>query len=150
MATACFPLTARIGVGGRVVAALVSLACLGVLLVAAGIRPDEQGHGSHTQLGLPPCAWAMVLHRPCPTCGMTTAFAHSVRWHFGRAFLAQPMGFLLALGTAVAFWAGLYISATGSQLGAVFGRMVTGRVLWVAAALAGAAWAYKWVTWPPA
>jgi hypothetical protein len=79
---------------------------------------------------------------------MTTAFAHAVRGHFWAAFLAQPMGFLLSLGTAGAFWAGLYISATGSQLGRVFGRMVTGRVLWSLAALAGAAWAYKWATWP--
>ena len=36
---------------------------------------------------------------PCPTCGMTTAFAHTVRGQWLRAFLVQPAGFVLAVGT---------------------------------------------------
>jgi hypothetical protein len=36
---------------------------------------------------------------PCPTCGMTTAFAHTVRGQWGRAFWVQPAGFALALAT---------------------------------------------------
>lgn len=36
---------------------------------------------------------------PCPTCGMTTAFAHTVRGHGLRAFWAQPAGFVLAVAT---------------------------------------------------
>ncbi|MEX2219019.1 MAG: DUF2752 domain-containing protein [Phycisphaerales bacterium] len=138
---------ARLGVGGRLVAGLVAAACLAVLVVAASITPAPEGHGSHSQLGLPPCGWAVVLDRPCPTCGMTTAYAHAVRGQFPGAFRAQPFGLLLALGTGAAFWAGLYISATRSQLGRVFGRMVTGKVLWCIAALAAAAWAWKWATW---
>jgi hypothetical protein len=140
----------RLGLGGRALAALVAAGCLGLLLVASRLDPSPAGHGTHTQLGLPACGWAMALGRPCPTCGMTTAFAWAVRGRLVASFLAQPMGMLLALGTAAGFWAGLYISCTGSQLGAVFGRMVTPRVLWILAALAGAAWAYKWVTWPAA
>jgi hypothetical protein len=45
---------------------------------------------------------------PCPTCGMTTAFAHAVRGQLWRAFCAQPAGLLLALaaagGVGVAAW----------------------------------------------
>jgi hypothetical protein len=141
------PHRVELGLGGRLIAALVAAACLGVLLVAAKLDPLPAGHGTHTQLGLPACGWAVALGRPCPTCGMTTAFALAVRGRFVASFLAQPMGFVLAVATAAAFWAGLYISLTGSQLGRVFARMVTTRVLWVAAGLAGAAWAYKWVTW---
>jgi hypothetical protein len=36
---------------------------------------------------------------PCPTCGMTTAFSHTVRGQWGRALWDQPAGFVLALGT---------------------------------------------------
>jgi hypothetical protein len=142
------PQHARLGLGGRLIAALVAALCLGVLLVAARLDPSAAGHGTHTQLGLPACGWALALGKPCPTCGMTTAFALAVRGRFVASFLAQPMGFLLAVATAAAVWAGLYISLTASQLGRVFGGMVTARVLWAAAALAAGAWAFKWVTWP--
>ena len=111
------------------------------------MHPDPAGHGSHTQLGLPPCAWAAVLQHPCPTCGMTTAVSYASHGQFVRAFLTQPFGLLVAIGAAVGFWSGMYIAATGSQLGRVYGRMMTPTVLWVLAALAAAAWAYKWVTW---
>lgn len=40
---------------------------------------------------------------PCPTCGMTTAFAHFVRGQWLRAAWVQPAGFVFALGTAA--WA---------------------------------------------
>ena len=137
-----------LGLTGRLIAALVGAGCLGVLLVAWRLEPSPAGHGTHTQLGLPACGWAAVMGHPCPTCGMTTAFAWAVRGRLWASFLAQPLGMLLALGTAAGFWAGVYISLTGSQLAAVFGRMVTPRVLWILGALAGAAWAYKWITWP--
>ena len=39
---------------------------------------------------------------PCPTCGMTTAFAHTVRGQFYRAFQAHPGGLVFALATVVA------------------------------------------------
>lgn len=144
------PRSVVLGIGGRLVAAVVAASCLALLIVAARLEPAPAGHGTHTQLGLPACGWAMVLHRPCPTCGMTTAFAYAVRGRFVSSFLAQPAGFLLALGTAGTFWGGAYISLTGSQLGRVFGRMVTARALWAAAGVLAAAWAYKWVTWPGA
>ena len=79
---------------------------------------------------------------------MTTAFAHAVRGRLGEAFVAQPFGLLLALGTAAGFWGGVHVALTGSQLGRVCGRLVAPRVLWTLVALAAAAWAYKWATWP--
>ena len=38
---------------------------------------------------------------PCPTCGMTTAFAHLVRGQLWRALWAQPAGFVLAIAVFV-------------------------------------------------
>ncbi len=80
--------------------ALALLAGAGALLaVAVWLEPDPRGYGTHERLGSGPCGMLVVTGLPCPTCGMTTAFSHTVRGHWVRAFLAQPAGFLLALGT---------------------------------------------------
>jgi hypothetical protein len=139
---------AKADIATRVVAVLVCLACACVIATAIWVLPAADGHGSHTQLGLPPCMWAVVLHRPCPTCGMTTSFAYAVRGRLIDAAVTQPFGLLIALGTGVTFWASLYIALTGSQLGGLVGRAMGPRALWSLAALAAAAWAYKWATWP--
>ena len=133
--------------GTRLGAAGVSVACAGMLGVGAWLTPDAAGHGTHTQLGLPACAWASVMHRPCPTCGMTTAVSLAAHGRLVDSFLAQPFGLLVALGAAVALWSGLHVAFTGSHLGRLYGMMMSPRVLWALAGLAGAAWAYKWVTW---
>jgi hypothetical protein len=78
---------------------------------------------------------------------MTTAFAHAADLNLWRSFKTQPMGFLLAIGTAGAFWVALYVAATGSTLGRLCGGLLAPRALWVLLGLAAAAWAYKWATW---
>lgn len=87
--------------GARVGAAFVLAGCLAVLGVAAWLKPDPRGYGTHEQFGTGPCGWMLVLDYPCPTCGMTTAFAHTVRLQWWRAIVAQPAGFFLALTTVV-------------------------------------------------
>lgn len=77
---------------------LLALALAAVLGIARGLEPDPRGHGTHTQLGLPPCAFATMTGRRCPACGLTTAFAWVVRGRFDRAAAANPAGVLLALG----------------------------------------------------
>jgi hypothetical protein len=131
----------------RAYGALAAAACLAPLLIAARINPDRAGHGTHEQLGLPACAWAATTGAPCPTCGMTTAFAHAVRGELLAAFLAQPMGLLLALGAAVGFWAGLHVALTGSALGRVFARLLAPKFVWIIAGVAAVSWAYKWMVW---
>ncbi|MEC9374691.1 MAG: hypothetical protein VYC34_12640, partial [Planctomycetota bacterium] len=61
----------------RLLAALAAAAFIAVLIVAATLTPSPDGHGTHTRLGLTPCPWVLTLNKPCPTCGMTTAFAHA-------------------------------------------------------------------------
>ncbi len=64
-----------------------------VLAVARwGVHPDPSGHGTHTQLGLPPCGFLVATGYPCAGCGMTTAFAHMVRGQVLRAVAANPAG----------------------------------------------------------
>ena len=137
-------LTARARAGSAALAA----GCLAVLLIAAWLEPAPAGHGTHTQLFMAPCAWPYFFGVPCPTCGMTTAFAHAADGHLAASFAAQPFGSLLAVGAAVGFWGGAIAAATGSPIGRFLGIMTRPRVLWVVVALAAAAWGYKIVTWP--
>jgi hypothetical protein len=67
-----------------------------VLGVARWLEPDPRGYGTHTQLGLAPCAFAVLTGYPCPSCGMTTSFAWFARGRFDRSWGANPAGSLLA------------------------------------------------------
>jgi hypothetical protein len=78
---------------------------------------------------------------------MTTAFAHAAHLSLWESFKTQPLGCLIAVGTAAGFWVALYVAATGSLLGRLCGRLLAPRALWVLLGLAAASWAYKWVTW---
>jgi hypothetical protein len=75
---------------------LSALGLAGVFAVARRLEPDPRGFGTHTQLGLSPCAFAVITGRRCPTCGMTTAFAWFARGRFDRSWRANPAGSLLA------------------------------------------------------
>jgi len=70
-----------------------------VLAIAAWLKPAAAGYGTHTQLGLPPCNFLRITHIPCPSCGLTTCFAWTIRLQFRNAFFANPFGILLFLAT---------------------------------------------------
>jgi hypothetical protein len=95
-ATAAVP---RAALGVRGAALLVFVGCMGVLGIALYLRPDPRGIGTHEQLFRGPCGLLLTTGYPCPTCGMTTAFAYAVRGQWVRAFSAQPVGLLLCLAT---------------------------------------------------
>jgi hypothetical protein len=69
----------------------------GLLAVAAALKPDPGGHGTHRQLGLPPCTFLVLFGRPCPSCGMTTSWSCLVRGGLIEAFRASAGGALLAI-----------------------------------------------------
>ena len=73
---------------------------LAVLITAAMLTPSSAGHGTHTQLGLPPCGFLVYTGYPCPGCGLTTSFSNMIRFQVGGAFHANPFGILLFLCTA--------------------------------------------------
>ena len=75
---------------------LVAGACW-VLVTAMGVQPDERGYGTHEDLGMEPCGYLLKHGHPCVTCGMTTAFSHTVRLQLPHAFQASPAGMLLCL-----------------------------------------------------
>lgn len=82
--------------------------CLGALVLSLSfyLRPEAAGVGTHTQLGLPPCGVYELFGKPCPSCGMTTAFALLARGLISEAVKVQPAG---AAVFAAAVWLWLYI-----------------------------------------
>ena len=98
----------------------MALGLLALLSVAAFLEPDPRGLGTHQQFGLPPCTFRFLFGRPCPTCGMTTSWAHLVR--------GQPIG---ALGANVG--------------GALLATLAVVSVPWLAASAARG----RWLGWAP-
>jgi hypothetical protein len=131
----------------RVIAGLVVLGGLAILSVAAWLTPSGSGVGTHEAMSLPKCGWVAIADFPCPTCGMTTAFAHAANGDFVASFLAQPVGFLLAIATAMATLVSLHIAVTGSRLERPFARLWGRHSGWILSALILAAWGFKIVSY---
>lgn len=75
---------------------------LAALATAAYLTPNSSGRGTHQQLGLPPCTFAFFVGQPCPSCGMTTSWAHLMDGQPLRAVQANFGGAILAIGAMVA------------------------------------------------
>lgn len=115
--TVPLPWLPRLPAVARVFALVAGLGLVATLAVAAWLTPNQQGFGTHQQLGLPRCMLLELCHVRCPTCGMTTSWAYTVRGQLGQAASANCGGMLLAvLAILVAPW--LLVSAVrGSWLG---------------------------------
>jgi hypothetical protein len=79
----------------------ITFGILAVFAVALWIRPyDRDGRpltiGTHRQIGLPPCTFYQWTNLPCPSCGMTTSFAHLARGDVWNSLRANAVGTLLA------------------------------------------------------
>ena len=81
----------------------LSLTVLAVftLSLARWLKPAANGFGTHQQLGLPPCLFFKLTGIPCPSCGLTTSFAHAARLHFFQAVITQPFGVIAFCLTVV-------------------------------------------------
>ena len=85
----------------RVLAVFLGLIPVGLLVVTLFLSPDPSGHGTHRQLGLPPCTLIALTGTRCPACGMTTSWTMFTHGHWPSSFRANSGGFLLAF---VAIW----------------------------------------------
>src|SRR5436853_5060306 len=83
------------------------LVWLGITGVAAVLHPDPTGHGTHEQLGLPPCPSVLLFDRPCPGCGLTTSWTALIHGDIGFAFHAHPFGPVLYLFFTATAWLAL-------------------------------------------
>lgn len=130
---------------GRLLGLGIGLAALALLGVSALLRPDPGEAGTHAQLGLPPCGFYVLTGLPCPTCGMTTAFAYAVRGQVLASIHAQVGGFLLALATAVTAVLGLMAAITGRRVHVNWFRVSPTGLVWLVALGFLAAWGLKTV-----
>lgn len=122
--------------------ALVGLA---VFAVAALLDPyDDAGrprsHGTHRQLGLPPCTLKTLTGIGCPACGMTTSFALLAHGDPVAAWRANWAACLIAL-IALPTTAWLLLVAAGVPPG----RFTTDEVLKVVALTAAGLAAARWL-----
>jgi hypothetical protein len=113
---------------------LLGLGLSVLLVVAAFLKPDPHHFGTHQQLGLPPCTFYAVFGVPCPTCGMTTSWAHLMRGEILTAARVNAGGAMLAV------WAILVVP--WSFLTAIRGRHFAwlpreNASLWIAASIFG-------------
>jgi hypothetical protein len=79
-----------------------------VFVTAAFLTPNPIGHGTHTQLGLPPCGFLVVSGLPCPGCGLTTCFSFMIRGDVVGAAAANPFGVMLFLVSAATMFLGAF------------------------------------------
>jgi hypothetical protein len=86
----------------RLVFGAIGLGLIFFLAVAAMLNPSPFLVGTHQQLGLPPCTFLVFFGVPCPTCGMTTAWAFLMHGDLLRALQANAGGALLAALAVVA------------------------------------------------
>lgn len=71
---------------------------LGVTGVGLFLKADPHLHGTHQQLGLPPCPSVLLFNRPCPGCGLTTAWTSLLHGDFATSWRAHPIGIPMYLG----------------------------------------------------
>ena len=124
-------------------AAIVAAATGSVLVIAWSLSPSVRGFGTHQALGLPACSWPERFSIPCPSCGMTTAFAYAAKGQFLASFSTQPMGCVLALATGMAFVGSLLTLATGRTVWPVYARIWNARAAWLLGIGALLSWGYK-------
>lgn len=67
------------------------------LLAVFVLKPSPEGHGTHTQLGLPACGSVAFFGRPCPGCGLTTSWTATLHGQLDTAFRAHALGTFLYL-----------------------------------------------------
>ncbi|MBT4530569.1 MAG: DUF2752 domain-containing protein [Phycisphaerae bacterium] len=127
----------------RIQALVVALVALALLAVAFVLKPSQDGVGTHRQLGLPKCGWILAADLPCPTCGMTTAWSHTVRGELPTAFTTQPMGMILAFVAIVIAIGGFISAITGYSFAPLFYRFPPSKIFILSILLAGMAWGYK-------
>jgi hypothetical protein len=105
-----------IGWAGRMMLVVWSLLLLGGFALARSVDPDPRGFGTHQRFGLPPCAIVLKFGIRCPSCGMTTCFAHFTRGRLPSAAGANAAGLLLAITCAIQIPWGLASAARGRLL----------------------------------
>jgi hypothetical protein len=100
----------------RFLAAVMGVGLLVLLALAALLRPDPRGWGTHEQLGLPPCTFLAWFGKRCPACGMTTSWAYFVHGQPLEALKTHASGTLLAVAATVGAALTLGVAIRGQKI----------------------------------
>ncbi|NIA21842.1 MAG: DUF2752 domain-containing protein [Anaerolineaceae bacterium] len=133
----------RASVAERVVQLAAMAVCWSLLVVAWHLEPAPEGLGTHQQLGLQPCGFYRMTGRPCPGCGLTTAFALMAHGRVVEGVVVQPFGavlFVLTVAAAVTVPVTLLL---GRSWNLILLRINAPVWLYALVFLALAAWIYK-------
>lgn len=114
-----------------------------VLTIARFLPPSASGVGTHERLGLPPCLFLKLTGVPCPSCGLTTSFAHAAKLHFYDALIAQPFGLLLFFLTVLFVPLSLWLAYRRIAWQSLTEARTAKPLLWLLGALWLSAWIYK-------
>lgn len=130
----------------RLTALLSGALLLALLVTARCLTPSPSGSGTHQQLGLPPCTAVLMFDRPCPACGMTTSWAHTMRGNLVAAAGANSGGMLLALIALAFLPASCYFFFRGKATRGHWFSLVLAICLITALGAALIQWVYRLMT----
>lgn len=97
----------------RLLTLLLGTGIVMVFGIAASLKPDSRGFGTHQQLGLPPCTFRSMTGVNCPHCGLTTSFSWFVRGQLWKSTRANPAGVILAIASLVILFWTIVVSFSG-------------------------------------
>ena len=86
----------------RVWLGLAAAAIVAGFAIAAFLRADPSGQGTHKQMGLPECAVKAVFGKPCPSCGLTTSLTHFTQGRWAESYHVQEVGPVVGLASILA------------------------------------------------
>lgn len=122
---------------------VILLLATATLALSRYLRPAERGFGTHQQLGLPPCTFLQLTGIPCPSCGLTTSFAHAAHGHWWQALLTQPFGVLAFSLTVVSLPLTAYLLYRRITWERLFYTRAANRILAALLVLYLLSWGYK-------
>lgn len=122
---------------------LLLLLASATLVIARLLPPSPRGVGTHQQLGLLPCFFLKLTGLPCPSCGLTTSFAHAAKLHFYHALLTQPFGLLAFCLTIMLIPLSVYLMRTRVPWARVIHARYANAVIYTLLALYLMGWVYK-------
>jgi len=114
-----------------------------VIGIARFLPPSPRGVGTHEQLGLPPCLFLKLTGLPCPSCGLTTSFAHAAKLHFYEALVTQPFGLLAFFLTILLILLSSYLLYRRIPWQRVIHTRLANVMMYVLLALYLIGWMYK-------
>lgn len=130
----------------RLVWAVLFVVPTSVLVTAALLTPDPAGHGTHTQLGLPPCGFLVITGLPCPGCGLTTSFSHMMHIDPAGAAAANAFGVMLFLVTLTAIPVSLVGAVRGWPVLSTLDRLQADKIAILLAACSILVWLIRAAT----